>query len=585
MSWDGDERAIHDDIAGEVNALTEKTIPVDADLVIIEDSAGGNVKKKAKLGNLPGGSGGGSSTGVMPSWQDFTPVWTTTGTAPSLGNGTLEGKWLHYGKMVIVKFHFAAGSTTTFGTGTWRFSLPIQPVLPSTSYDFAGGEAYLENNGVQGYHAQARFQDVSSVWQVELIDGGTDNLVTNTGPFTWGNDDFWNATLVYEVATDGGGSVLASSWSPILDHKPTTDTVDDNFDASTLDGKWTAVSGAVGTVDPFAVLATNSPIYDLITRPDWLMTQVRQNDGSTTGAIRLRQDFTLADGDSIVIAHTLPTYTASAASANESGINLALNDTDSDHAAGNRVICRWITNTTYRTQLYGGTTTTFRRDFYSVHGMAYTRFARKDNGATKEYYFATSLDGSTWEWYGPFGPGVELTNLWIGHDSAGGGVGTDPSPIVGFYFVRQGDNQLDPWSHSRIITVEPVIKWTAYTPDWTSTGTAPSIGNGTLDGKYAQIGEGTDSIVLIKVALTWGSTTSGGTGDWRFSLPITAAGSLTFAASITEESVDNKVGVTKAIGTNTFEVIPEGGNVCSVSSPFTWGTNDTLFVGGSYEAA
>lgn len=47
-----DSTAIHDDVSGEINALTEKTTPVDNDLLIIEDSAASNAKKKLKTGNL-----------------------------------------------------------------------------------------------------------------------------------------------------------------------------------------------------------------------------------------------------------------------------------------------------------------------------------------------------------------------------------------------------------------------------------------------------------------------------------------------------------------------------------------------------
>jgi len=55
-----DAAAIHDDTAGEIAAITEKGTPISADLLIIEDSASGNVKKRVQIGNLPGvGSGGG----------------------------------------------------------------------------------------------------------------------------------------------------------------------------------------------------------------------------------------------------------------------------------------------------------------------------------------------------------------------------------------------------------------------------------------------------------------------------------------------------------------------------------------------
>ena len=52
-----DGTAVHDNTAGEILAITEKGTPVSADLLIIEDSAAGNVKKRVQIGNLPGGGG------------------------------------------------------------------------------------------------------------------------------------------------------------------------------------------------------------------------------------------------------------------------------------------------------------------------------------------------------------------------------------------------------------------------------------------------------------------------------------------------------------------------------------------------
>lgn len=48
-----DTTAIHTDESAEISTVTEKTTPVSADLLIIEDSAAGNVKKKVQIGNLP----------------------------------------------------------------------------------------------------------------------------------------------------------------------------------------------------------------------------------------------------------------------------------------------------------------------------------------------------------------------------------------------------------------------------------------------------------------------------------------------------------------------------------------------------
>jgi len=50
-----DDDAIHDNVAAEIFAITEKATPISADLLVIEDSAAANVKKKVQVGNLPGG--------------------------------------------------------------------------------------------------------------------------------------------------------------------------------------------------------------------------------------------------------------------------------------------------------------------------------------------------------------------------------------------------------------------------------------------------------------------------------------------------------------------------------------------------
>lgn len=47
-----DTDAIHDNVAAEINVITEKTSPVSADILLMEDSEAANVKKKVQGGNL-----------------------------------------------------------------------------------------------------------------------------------------------------------------------------------------------------------------------------------------------------------------------------------------------------------------------------------------------------------------------------------------------------------------------------------------------------------------------------------------------------------------------------------------------------
>ena len=57
--------------------------------------------------------------------------------------------------------------------------------------------------------------------------------------------------------------------------------------------------------------------------------------------------------------------------------------------------------------------------------------------------------------------------------------------------------------------------WTPYTPDWTSSGTDPAIGNGTLSASYRRIG----TIGFCRGVIKMGTTTTYGTGSWEVSLP------------------------------------------------------------------
>ena len=55
----GDADAIHDNVAAEISAVTLKATPVTGDILLIEDSAAANAKKRITVGSLPSGGGGG----------------------------------------------------------------------------------------------------------------------------------------------------------------------------------------------------------------------------------------------------------------------------------------------------------------------------------------------------------------------------------------------------------------------------------------------------------------------------------------------------------------------------------------------
>jgi hypothetical protein len=129
-------------------------------------------------------------------WTSYTPTWTSTGTAPSLGNGTLSGRYIQIGKTVFAQIYFQAGSTTTFGTANWRFSLPVATNVLNASAALLPGGAYVEDAGVAGYTRSCRRVSSTTITFNSELNAELANVV----PFVWSTGDFFNATFSYGAA-------------------------------------------------------------------------------------------------------------------------------------------------------------------------------------------------------------------------------------------------------------------------------------------------------------------------------------------------------------------------------------------------
>lgn len=126
--------------------------------------------------------------------------------------------------------------------------------------------------------------------------------------------------------------------------------------------------------------------------------------------------------------------------------------------------------------------------------------------------------------------------------------------------------------------------WTAYTPSWTSTGTAVALGNGTITGSFRQIGK----TVQFKITLTMGSTTTYGTGSYLFSVPVTGLGGANTPMLLSATAFDSSAATRYALGgqpSTTATVILYGYGTANVSAaiPMTWAVGDILTLEGEYE--
>jgi len=133
-------------------------------------------------------------------------------------------------------------------------------------------------------------------------------------------------------------------------------------------------------------------------------------------------------------------------------------------------------------------------------------------------------------------------------------------------------------------------EWADYTPTFGNV----TIGNGTLVGRYTQIG----GTVHVYGSLTFGST-SAVTGSATASIPITASSDYTAAIDAVGNSAFVESGGSRWTGLVTFNSglatillrlsltsgSHQGEAVISASVPFTWGTGDVISWSLTYEAA
>ena len=146
------------------------------------------------------GSLTGSVTNYETAWTSYTPVWTTDGvTQPVIGDGSITGAYKQIGKTVFVRVRLYYGTTTTSGTGTFYFSLPV---TSSTSWGIQMPVSILDN-GNAWYQAIANGEYGGFTTKTALIGqsaGGANSSqgITGVFPFTFGNLDSIQFNGTYE---------------------------------------------------------------------------------------------------------------------------------------------------------------------------------------------------------------------------------------------------------------------------------------------------------------------------------------------------------------------------------------------------
>ena len=131
--------------------------------------------------------------------------------------------------------------------------------------------------------------------------------------------------------------------------------------------------------------------------------------------------------------------------------------------------------------------------------------------------------------------------------------------------------------------------WTTWTPTLTATTTNPTLGSGSVQEGYYTV---VNKLVVAHGYVAFGTSASAGSGDYRMSLPVTAARTAAANAGsvwLYDASTASGWSATAQIQTTTtagFNKSTSGATiVISNSNPFTWADNDQIRAMFIYEAA
>ena len=130
-------------------------------------------------------------------WQSYTVSWTAESTNPAIGNGTLAGRYVQIGKTVICSIALIMGSTTTYGSGNWKFSLPVTAKSSGLSYL---GKWVIVDAGTTYYEGNLILYGASANVDFFIRNQNAVDKFNNTTPINWAANDQLMISIVYEVA-------------------------------------------------------------------------------------------------------------------------------------------------------------------------------------------------------------------------------------------------------------------------------------------------------------------------------------------------------------------------------------------------
>lgn len=134
-------------------------------------------------------------------WTSYTMTWASSGTQPAIGNGTKQGAYVVIGKTCFFRINVLMGSTTTYGTGTYTFSLPFtaKTLTGTSTLPAWAGSAMCIDSGTA--YTLGILSVTSAATTCGVLQHATGSgFWSNTIPQTWANGDYLALEGCYELA-------------------------------------------------------------------------------------------------------------------------------------------------------------------------------------------------------------------------------------------------------------------------------------------------------------------------------------------------------------------------------------------------
>jgi hypothetical protein len=126
-------------------------------------------------------------------WKQYTPTWTAASGGTSIGNGSALGFYATTGGLCLVEIDITFGTTTTFGSGIYVFSMPFPPNTRANIQ----GSARLTHSGV--VYAGICTLDEGTT-NLHIVSASAPSYIAHNVPWTWaigGGIEAVQATILY----------------------------------------------------------------------------------------------------------------------------------------------------------------------------------------------------------------------------------------------------------------------------------------------------------------------------------------------------------------------------------------------------